>query len=97
MMPCNRYQESVPRAADRQSKIVETLFLIFNGCATSHVKRLRADAAHLGLLPTPEIAWACHSNFRSQEKYCFLTPSVTCGGRLNPLDPSSAATVAGRQ
>ena len=69
MMLCNRYQESVPRAAARQSKIVETLFLIFNGYATSHVKRLRTDAAHLGLLPTPEIAWAFHRKFGSQMKY----------------------------
>ena len=81
MMPCNCYQESAPKAADMPPKIVETLFLIFNGCATSHVKRLRTDAAHLGLQPTLEITWACHSNFRSQKKYCVLTLTLTRGGR----------------
>ena len=97
MMPCNCYQESVPKAADMPPKIVETLFLIFNGCATSHVKRLRTDAAHLGLQPTLEITWACHSGCRSQKKYCFLTLAVTCVERLNSFDPSTAATVAERQ
>ena len=96
MMPCNCYQESVPKAADMPPKIVETLFLIFNGCATSHVKRLRTDAAHLGLQPTLEITWACHSNFRSQKKYCVLTLSVTCGERSNLLDTSTAMPVAVR-
>ena len=65
---------------------METLFLIFNGCATSHVTRLRKDAAHLGLQPTLEITWAFHSNFRSQRKYCFLTLSITRGGRHQPTD-----------